>query len=169
MPELYSLLAISKELGIAESTLRYYVRNFDEYIPYIGEGRGRKYKPEAIEVLRTIAKMFKNNQSVTNIANQLSLKFPRNIPIADDSQPQVLTKYSPNELPTIFKEFMEIHLEIVKQSVTKDKELTEQKAIIEQKNKEIAELQDIAKRAEEMEAEIARLKNRSWWERLFSK
>lgn len=51
----------------------------------------------------------------------------------------------------------------------KDRTLSEQKIIIEQQSKEIENLRDIAKRAEDLEAEIARLKNRSWWQKIFSR
>ena len=53
--ELLTIAQIAKQLGLPESTVRYYRDRFSEYIPTTGEGRGRRYRGEAVEVFRVIA------------------------------------------------------------------------------------------------------------------
>ena len=53
--ELLTIAQIAKQLDLPESTVRYYRDRFSEYIPTTGEGRGRRYKGEAVEVFRFIA------------------------------------------------------------------------------------------------------------------
>ena len=40
---------IAKQLNLAESTARFYRDRFEDFIPSIGEGRKKRYKPETIE------------------------------------------------------------------------------------------------------------------------
>jgi len=140
MQDLLSLLSIAKKLDIPESTLRYYTRKFDEYLPTLGKGRQKRYRPEAVEILRTIADMFKNNRSVNDIANHLRQRFPINIEGIEDYYSPSLTNYSPSELPAIFTDFMKAHIEMVNQSLAKDKALLEQQETIKQKDNEIHEV-----------------------------
>lgn len=50
--KLLTIAQIAKELRMPESTARYYRDKFIEYIPYVGEGRSKRYRPETVEVLR---------------------------------------------------------------------------------------------------------------------
>lgn len=142
MQDLFSLLSIAKKLNIPESTLRYYTRKFNEYLPSVGDGRQKRYRPEAVEILQIIADMFKENRSVTDIANYLSLKYPRNIESVDTSSLPSLTHYSLNDLPAIFKDFLTLHAEIIKQSLAKDRAILEQQDTIKQKDIEISETRE---------------------------
>jgi len=51
-----TLKAISDELGIAYPTIARYATKHEERIPHVGEGRKRRFPPEAIEVFRQIRK-----------------------------------------------------------------------------------------------------------------
>jgi len=53
--ELLTIADIAKRLELPESTVRYYRDRFAPYVPSVGEGRGRRYRPEALAVLRFIA------------------------------------------------------------------------------------------------------------------
>lgn len=49
-----TLKAISDELGIAYPTIARYATKHEERIPHVGEGRKRRFPPEAIDVFRQI-------------------------------------------------------------------------------------------------------------------
>ncbi len=55
---LYTLRDIARELGLPESTVRYYRDAFAGHLPAVGSGRRRRYPPEAVDVLRTVAEGF---------------------------------------------------------------------------------------------------------------
>ncbi len=60
MPEesLLSLKQLAAELGLPESTVRYYRDAFLDHIPSVGSGRRRRYPPQAVAVLRSIAESY---------------------------------------------------------------------------------------------------------------
>src|SRR4030042_2850846 len=142
--DLLTLSAIAEKLDLPESTVRYHVKKFSRFIPAIGEGRQRRYRPEAVEVLRTIAEMLKRNQTATEVTNCLRRQFPVNIEsegqgqiTATTKQQQTATKQQQLDLSENFKEFWNLHLEMVKQSVEKDKLLIEQSAKLDSKDREL--------------------------------
>jgi DNA-binding transcriptional MerR regulator len=100
MKNLMTIAEIAKELNIPESTARYYRDSFINYIPSVGEGRKKRYRPETAEVLRFIAEGFKRKLTATEIETGLSQMFPRNL---DIEQPTAITtaaaqQQSENEL-----------------------------------------------------------------------
>ncbi|MDF2875865.1 MAG: hypothetical protein K0R22_2548 [Sporomusa sp.] len=86
MTELLSIKDISQELGIPQSTLRYYRDLFLDYLPAMGEGKKKRFYPEAVEVFQAIAKCMHQNKSSDDIANELDSRFTRFIEI--DTEPQ---------------------------------------------------------------------------------
>ncbi|MGI6169867.1 MAG: MerR family transcriptional regulator [Christensenellales bacterium] len=54
---LLTIADMSRELNIPESTLRSWRDRFQGFIPTTGTGRKKRYKPEAVDVLRSIAEM----------------------------------------------------------------------------------------------------------------
>jgi DNA-binding transcriptional MerR regulator len=73
--KLLTIKDIAQALNIPESTARYYRDKWPEYVPTVGTGRNKRYKPEALEVLRLIAEGLRNGRSATEIENELSLKY----------------------------------------------------------------------------------------------
>src|SRR3954463_7654692 len=88
MKKLMTMAEVAKELDIPESTARYYRDSFIDFIPSVGEGRKKRYRPETVEVLRFIAEGFKGKLTVTEIETGLSQIFPRNL---DIEQPTATT------------------------------------------------------------------------------
>jgi DNA-binding transcriptional MerR regulator len=84
--QLLTIAEIAKKLNIAESTARYYRDKFEAYIPSVGEGRKKRYKPEAVEVLRLIAEGFNRKMTAEEIESQLSLAFPKTIELKEEPQ-----------------------------------------------------------------------------------
>jgi len=164
--ELMTLAAIAERLRLPESTVRYHAKRFTQFIPTIGDGRQRKYRPESVEILRTVAEMLKHNQTVTEVTEHLKKSYPVNTWVDGEDELSTTTKSQPpttkqqqSDLPVNLRDFLEMHMEIVKQSIDKDKVIASQQTALEMREKEIASLQ----------AEVERLQRLSWWRRLFLK
>lgn len=56
-----TILQIAEELGVAESTVRYWRDRYSSYIPVRGNGRQRRYPPEALGAFRYIQEATKQN------------------------------------------------------------------------------------------------------------
>ncbi|MDM5292335.1 MerR family transcriptional regulator [Peribacillus simplex] len=54
--QLLTMAQIAKKLNLAESTARFYRNRFEDYIPSVGEGRKKRYRPETIEVCGSLLK-----------------------------------------------------------------------------------------------------------------
>ena len=80
---------IGRELNLPESTVRYYRDHFEEFLPMVGEGRQRRYRPEALEVFRVIADTLRNNGTADEAQDVLTRMFPRNMDSAREPQQQV--------------------------------------------------------------------------------
>lgn len=55
---LFTLRQLADQLGLPESTVRYYRDAFLDHIPSVGTGRRRRYPAQAVAVLRSIAKNY---------------------------------------------------------------------------------------------------------------
>lgn len=100
MTELLSIKDISQELGIPQSTLRYYRDLFMDYLPATGEGKKKRFYPEAVEVFQAIAKGMHQNKNADDIATDLNKRFTRFIDVedtAEESQESSATYSQDNE------------------------------------------------------------------------
>lgn len=66
-PELLSMTEMARRLDLPESTLRYYCKRFSRYLPFHGDGRSRRYAPEALQVLQFIAGAMRHNKNATAV------------------------------------------------------------------------------------------------------
>lgn len=82
MPEtrLYSIAAVARLLEVPESTLHYWKNRFHAHLPSLGEGRGRRFRPEAVEVFRAIAEGLGRGLSVDDVKAELTDRFPVAVP-----------------------------------------------------------------------------------------
>ena len=87
--DLLTAAALAGELGIPESTTRYYLRRYAAWVPSAGEGRGKRYRREALDVLRFVADQHKAGLSADLVESSLSSRFPIN---AQPQQPTVTTQ-----------------------------------------------------------------------------
>lgn len=126
MDKLLTIKEIAQELNIPESTARYYRDKWPEYIPTEGKGRNKRYKPEAVDILRLIAEGLRNGRSATEIENELSLKYKAILDI--EPEPQQLPQQRSSSL------------ELYRQDIESRQELAEAiKALVEQ-NQELIKL-----------------------------
>ncbi len=70
MPDepLLTLKQIAEELGLPESTVRYYRDAYPDKVPCVGTGRRRRYPRAAVAVLRSIADAYASGRSRREIA-----------------------------------------------------------------------------------------------------
>ena len=61
--ELLTIADLARILDLPESTTRYYCNRFADHLPSVGEGRRRRFKPEASDVLRTIAETMRRDKN----------------------------------------------------------------------------------------------------------
>lgn len=69
---LYTIRDVAHELGLPESTVRYYRNAFSAYLPSVGTGRRRRYPAEAIPLLRLVADGYAHNRPRSEIEQALS-------------------------------------------------------------------------------------------------
>ncbi len=86
MTDLLSIKDISQELGIPQSTLRYYRDLFMDYLPSTGEGKKKRFYPDAIAVFQAIAKGMHQNKNADDITHELNRRFTRFIEVDSKSQ-----------------------------------------------------------------------------------
>jgi len=76
---LYSIAAVARHLDVPESTLHYWKNRFRDHLPCLGEGRGRRFRPEALEIFRVIAEGLGRGMSVDEVKADLADRFPVNV------------------------------------------------------------------------------------------
>jgi DNA-binding transcriptional MerR regulator len=86
--DLLTIKEIAKRLDVPESNIRYYRDRFEDFLPSLGEGRKRRYKPEALEVFRCIVQGYKNDLNTEQITHRLMTRFPRNLEPAESRDPE---------------------------------------------------------------------------------
>ena len=75
---LLSIADISRHFDLPESTTRYYCKRFSAYIPSMGEGRRRRYRPETIDIINAILEEMKQSRTAQAVEDALAARFPRN-------------------------------------------------------------------------------------------
>lgn len=166
MDRLMTIAEVAKELKIPESTARYYRDNFMDFIPYVGEGRKKRYRPETVDVLRFIADGFKRKLTASEIEDGLGEMFPQNM---DDEQVTARSKAVVQQQSESDATPSDLQLQNVLEQVN----MTMQ--VMTDQQKEITELRDKLEQLEEKQArsesaattEIS--KKQKWWQRLFKK
>jgi DNA-binding transcriptional MerR regulator len=77
--ELLTIAEIAKRLSIPESTVRYYRDMFADFVPSVGEGRGRRYTEESLDVLRFIADSLRAGVPKEEVQAMLQQRYPMTI------------------------------------------------------------------------------------------
>jgi DNA-binding transcriptional MerR regulator len=91
--DLLTMAEIARRLDLPESTVRYYRDRFPEFVPAVGEGRARRYRPEALEALRTIADAMREGTPAEEVGAALARQYP--ITAIDRNQPQQQDRNQP--------------------------------------------------------------------------
>ena len=75
---LYSVAAIARILDAPESTLHYWKNRFEDLLPSVGEGRGKRFRPEAVEIFRGIGRLLAQGMSAGDVRAELARQYPVN-------------------------------------------------------------------------------------------
>lgn len=75
---LLTLKELAAELGLPESTVRYYRDQYIDQIPSVGTGRRRRYPREAVAILRSIAESYATGGNRSTIEHGV----PPRVPVA---------------------------------------------------------------------------------------
>ncbi|WP_428564072.1 MAG: MerR family transcriptional regulator [Solidesulfovibrio sp. DCME] len=76
---LYSVAALAKLLDIPESTLHYWKNRFDDVLPSVGVGRGKRFRAEAVDIFRSIGRLLGQGLSAADVRAELARNHPINI------------------------------------------------------------------------------------------
>jgi len=71
-----SVAEIARELELPESTVHYWKNRFAQHLPSVGRGRQKRFRPEAVEVFSTIARLLKEGHTARDVMDQLSQAYP---------------------------------------------------------------------------------------------
>jgi len=72
-----TIAEIAKRHGLPESTARYYCKRFRNFLPHVGEGKRRRYLPEALPVFSAILEAMAENKNAIHVEAVLDQKFAR--------------------------------------------------------------------------------------------
>lgn len=75
---LLSIADISRHFSLPESTTRYYCKRFAAFIPSVGEGRRRRFRPETLDVIAAILDQMQKSRTAAAVEDILQSRFPRN-------------------------------------------------------------------------------------------
>ncbi|MFC3882363.1 hypothetical protein ACFOU2_02000, partial [Bacillus songklensis] len=117
---------------------------FIDYIPYVGDGRHRRYRPETADILRFIAEGFNRNLTAVEIEEGLSLMAVRNIEIEEETAvtTAVAQQQSNQQAISVQVEVGEQFQELMKQTQVAMQIMAQQKEEIMELRKAVAELRN---------------------------
>jgi DNA-binding transcriptional MerR regulator len=139
---LLTLRQVADELGLPESTVRYYRDAFLDHIPSVGTGRRRRYPPPAVAVLRSVARGYAAGRSREQILGTMEGVAPRSAGV----DPQEKARRAPRQPAGIS------NLELLAAIVDGERE---QRDALWQMAKEIVRLTDVLEGQEKVLTEIA--------------
>ncbi|WP_088325062.1 MerR family transcriptional regulator [Bacillus cereus] len=188
---LLTISQIAKELQIPESTARYYRDRFINYIPFVGKGRAKKYRPETVEILRFIAEGFNRNLTAMEIEDGLSRMVARNVEVEEETATTIAAaqqQWEDRGIP-IQVEVGEKFQQMMNQFTLAMEVIADQKQEIAELRKTVGELQDkqqeqekqiesklklsdeklieVIKEIQETKEQIETTESSSWWRRLW--
>lgn len=105
--ELYTIKSLAQELGAPESTVRHWRDQYENFLPSVGEGKRKRYRKTAIDVLRFIQERLNRNEPQEEIKEALSREFPQNIDTVADQNRNIATTPPTATEPALVNELLE--------------------------------------------------------------
>jgi DNA-binding transcriptional MerR regulator len=141
---LLTIAKLAKRLQIPESTVRYYRDRFIDYIPYVGDGRHRRYRPETADLLQFIAEGFDRNLTAIEIEEGLRLMAVRNVEVTEETAMTTAAaqQQSNQQGISVQIEVGEQFQELMKQTQVAMQVMAQQKEEIMELRKAVAELRN---------------------------
>ena len=88
MDELFTMSEMASILKTPDSTVRSHCHRFREFVPSIGDGREKRYLPDALTVLRVVAECYERNMTTAQIRAHLAQEFA----VTVEQQPATTTQ-----------------------------------------------------------------------------
>lgn len=161
-----TLTEIADRLKIPRTTVSEWRNQFEEYLPSIGEGRGKRFLlPESLEVFQTIAKMKQANMTQEEITAALQQSFARTIQVTQTEEPALFIdriEQLTNELKRS-NQLKEQELEIRLQEIQEQREFRQsvEEQLVRRNDEVTKALMNL--RESRLEAAATTTKRRKWW------
>ena len=171
-------------VGVAKSTIVDWIVDFNVYIPVVKHGAVTSYRPETVDVLKTIRELREKDHSKVQIMELLAQKgFPITAEEAIDDVKRVLSGTDPRDtLLTVIQKMGQAGAEIGKQDgrinrvksvvLEYSKQMDGQDGRITETADQVVELQktveELKQQLSEAQRQIAATKeqaNKPWWKR----
>lgn len=163
---LLTIAEIARQLGLPESTVRYYRDRFEAFVPSVGGGRTRRYRPEAVEVLRFIADSMRSGVPAEEVEEALRLRFAVTV------EPQQHGAVTQQQSAAIMRELVaDAIADVVKEAVQRETEALREE--LRRIREELAAAREEQARNEEARADLLvsrmrelleeRRRRRWWW------
>lgn len=172
--------------GVNYSTANHYKGRFPEFLPTVGKGKNRRYKAEAVQVVRFISNAYKSGADYHEVSQRLFQSYPVSVEnyhenhgntIPRNTTEDKTNKTSNEQLPSVVTErgnTMVITMMITKALepiLHRMNDVLEQNRDLIQGNTDkdvlIGQLQqdneDLQERLLRLEAEV----NKPWWKKIF--
>ncbi len=75
--DMLTIAELARQYDLPESTARYYCKRFVDYLPHVGQGKRRRYRPEAVDVFSVILREMKNRKDAKAVEAVLVSRAPR--------------------------------------------------------------------------------------------
>ena len=154
---LLTIADIARHFSLPESTARYYCKRFAAYMPVCGEGRRKRYRKSALDVIRSVLEAMRDTRTATSVEAMLAENFPCNAlslmtPVEDNSLPE-------ESLPVLAQG---VPLHLVEQQSRALEGIASALALLVRRQDDLARLAEQARAAQEerqtMRSELSRLR-----------
>jgi DNA-binding transcriptional MerR regulator len=109
---LLTIKAIAQSLDVPESNLRYYVTRYGDYIPAQGEGRKRRYLPQAQDVFARIIELIDATTSPQEIEQVLASEFTRDVEVINDDIAKATTNQQQYHIELLINKISDLSQDI---------------------------------------------------------
>ncbi|MCL2123196.1 MAG: MerR family transcriptional regulator [Desulfovibrionaceae bacterium] len=101
---LLTIADIARHFSLPESTARYYCKRFAAYMPVCGEGRRKRYRKDALDVIRAVLEAMRDTRTAASVEAMLAENFPCNAlslmsPVESAPQPEAALPVQAQGLP----------------------------------------------------------------------
>jgi len=154
---LLTIADIARHFSLPESTARYYCKRFAAYMPVCGEGRRKRYRKSALDVIRAVLEAMRDTRTAAGVEAMLAENFPCN----------ALSLMTPTECPSLPEEALPVPsqgvpLQLIEQQSRALEGIASALALLVRRQDDLESLAEQARAAQEehktLRAEFARLR-----------
>ncbi|MBU1247163.1 MAG: MerR family transcriptional regulator [Proteobacteria bacterium] len=89
-----SVAEIARQLDVPESTVHYWKNRFVQHLPSVGQGRQKRFRPEAVEIFAKIAEMLGAGHPAGEVMDVLAQQYPMTPSTVVESVPTAMSAMS---------------------------------------------------------------------------